>query len=337
MGYLNNYKGQPSYISTILDAVQEEGQAAGFTTVYAVGSDQVGTKVNDTMIAEAVAAVKGADAVLLSLGLGNDIEGEGRDRSFLGFPVPQAALLDAVQKAVAAENGAKLVVVINSAGGVDLDPAGLDAIVQLWYGGQETGHGLTYILWGRVNPSGRLPLTVHPSKYLQTGVGPVNSLNMTFPHTNGGVQGRTYRYLASQEADAIFSFGWGLSYTKFNYSQLKASKGGVSVTVTNVGTVGGAEVAQLYIGIDGTGSGLPPVKYALQGFEKVMLAPGASSVVTFPLTAEQLTVVGSDGMRKPATGTVAVSVAGHLPSDPRAQLAANAKHASNVVVGSFAM
>ena len=78
-------------------------------------------------------------------------------------------------------------------------------------------------------------------------------------------------------------------------------------------------------------------RYALAGFEKVMLAAGAKATVTFPLEAEQLTVVGSDGMRKPAAGAVSVSVAGHLPSDPRATDGPDAKSASNAVTGSFSM
>ena len=100
-------------------------------------------------------AIKGADVIVMPLGLGNDIEGEGRDRAFLGFPQPQAELLAAVQKV---RGASKLVVAINSAGGVAMDPTCCDALVQLWYGGQETGHGLADVLWGRVNPSGRLPL-----------------------------------------------------------------------------------------------------------------------------------------------------------------------------------
>jgi hypothetical protein len=113
----------------------------------------------------------------------------------------------------------------------------------------------------------------------------------------------------------------------------------VTVTVTNVGAVAGPEVAQLYLGLDGQGSALPAVKHALQGFEKTpVLEPGASTTVTFPLKAQQLTVVGSDGARRPATGAVEVAVAGHLPSDPRAALPGpNSKHVSNVVTGSFAM
>lgn len=342
-GYLNNYKGQPSYINTILDAVNEEGDAGGFTVTSAEGTNPGGMNENATLLAEAVAAVKGADAVVLGLGLGNAVEGEGKDRSYLTFPQPQQELLAAVQRAVAAESvggrsGPKLILAINSAGGVDLDYTGLDAAVQLWYGGQETGHGLADVLWGRVNPSGRLPLTVHPSAYLK-GVGTVSSLNMTFQTAGGGMQGRTYRYLSDQKDDALFSFGWGLSYSQYKYSALIAAKTGVTVTVTNVGGVAGAEVAQLYLGIDPAGGApnLPAVEHALQGFEKVVLAPDASATITFPLNAEQLTVVRADGYRVPATGTVKVSVAGHLPSDPRGTDPANAKHASNVVTGSFNM
>ena len=141
MGYLNNYKGQPSYINTVLDAVTEEAQAGNFQVAYAQGSEQVGTKANASLIAEATAAVQGADVVILSLGLGNDIEGEGRDRSELTFPPPQIALLAAVKKAVKAQNietgsTTKLVVAIMSAGGVDMDPGEIDAVIQLWYGGQ---------------------------------------------------------------------------------------------------------------------------------------------------------------------------------------------------------
>ena len=92
-----------------------------------------------------------------------------------------------------------------------------------------------------------------------------------------GKQGRTYRRIASQETDAIFSFGWGLSYSQFSYSKLVATKTSVSVTVTNTGAKAGAEVAQLYLTVEGSGSALPPVPYALAGFEKVLLAPGAST------------------------------------------------------------
>ena len=159
MGYLNNYKGQPSYINTVLDAVTEEGKTGGFKVVYAQGSQQVGAQANASMIAEATDAVKTADVVILSLGLGNDIEGEGRDRSELTFPVPQTALLAAVKNAVKARNteagaNTKLVLAIMSAGGVDVETSGIDAVIQLWYGGQETGHGLTDVIWGHVNPSG---------------------------------------------------------------------------------------------------------------------------------------------------------------------------------------
>ena len=109
------------------------------------------------------------------------------------------------------------------------------------------------------------------------------------------------------------------------------------MTVTNVGHVAGAEVAELYLGLNAPTNALPPVKHALAGFEKVLLTPGESTRITFPLKPEQLTVVDVNGKRQPATGAVGVAVAGHLPSDPRAQLASNREHVSNVVQGSFNM
>jgi len=345
---LNNYKGQPSYISTILDGIQKEGVVGEFEVIYAQGAPPGSTGAampapNATLIAEAVAAIEGADIVLLALGLGNAVEGESRDRDYLGFPPPQAALLTAVQKAMATDEQAhpgKLVLAINSAGGVAFEPSGVDAVLQIWYGGQETGHGLADILWGRVNPSARLPLTIHPTEYLGSGIGPVPSLNMSFPSnsTSTGKQGRTYRYLADQESDAIFSFGWGLSYSQYEYSNLTATQDAVMVCVSNIGTAAGAEVAQLYLGLQGIpGSALPPVRYALKGFQKVNILSGSSVIVRFDLKPEQLTVVHPDGSRVPAQGTVMVTVSGHLPSDPRAKLVKNVRHVSNVVTANFTL
>jgi beta-glucosidase-like glycosyl hydrolase len=138
-GYLNNYKGQPSYISTILEAVLEEAVGGGFAVASSEGTAPGGMAANATLLAEAVAAVRDADVVVLALGLGNAVEGEGLDRTHLTFPPPQQALLAAVQQAVAQPvpgRGArrtKLVLAINSAGGVDTNYTELDAAVQLWF------------------------------------------------------------------------------------------------------------------------------------------------------------------------------------------------------------
>jgi beta-glucosidase len=168
---------------------------------------------NQTLIDQAAALAAAADVTILALGLGSGVEGESLDRSYLTFPQSQAPLLAAVRTAAV---GKRVVLAINSANGVDLDASCCDAIVQLWYGGQETGHGLADVLFGRVAPSGRMPITVHPTSYLTSGIGPVHNLSMVFE--NG--QGRTYRYLANQSRDALWSFGWGLSYTAFRYSDV---------------------------------------------------------------------------------------------------------------------
>lgn len=332
MGYLNNYKGQPAYINTILDAIQSDGENSGFAVVFAQGSTNSPTGTpNNTALAEAVEAATGADVVILALGLGNDVEGEGLDRSWLTFPSAQQNLLETLTNATR-NTPTKLVLAVNSAGGVDFDPSGLDAVLQIWYGGQETGGGLADILFGRVSPSGRLPLTIHPSSYVETGVGPVSNLNMTFPGNGsaaGKVQGRTYRYISSQATDAIFSFGWGLSYSKFEYLSLNASKTIVSTMVANVGQVAASEVVELYVGLNDARSALPPVQYALVGFQKIHLEPNQTALVTLNIDPDSLTVVLPSGDRVNAIGDATFTVAGHLPSDPRATMAANSAHVSN--------
>jgi len=118
-----------------------------------------------------------------------------------------------VTSAIAGDPTKRSVVVVNSAGGVDMNVTAVDAILQAWYGGQETGHGVADVLFGAVAPSGRLPITIHPASYL-AGVGPVPNLDMVFG-SGTSRQGRTYRYLRDHATDALFTFGWGLSYTRF--------------------------------------------------------------------------------------------------------------------------
>src|SRR5262249_37962166 len=159
------------------------------------------------------------------------------------------------------------------------------------------------VLFGKVSPSGRLPVTF-PKSYDQLP-----------PYEDYSMKGRTYRYMS---AEPLYPFGFGLSYTTFAYSgmslsatRIKKNEGAsVEVTVTNTGKVASDEVAQLYLTRENGGEGTP--LFALKGFQRVSLAPGASTRVHFTLTPEQLAVIDEKGQSVGMAGKIRISVAGAL-------------------------
>jgi beta-glucosidase-like glycosyl hydrolase len=337
--YVHSYAGQASYISTILGAAQEEATANGWTVTYAQGSSiTVPFGSNNSGINAAVAVAQAADVVVLAVGLSTMIEEEGVDRTTLLLPDAQQALVDAI----AATAGAKTVLVIVSAGMVDT--AGystMGASLQVWYGGQETGHGLMDVLFGRVNPSARLPITAYREEYLSI-IDPIASFNMI---TSQGT-GRTYRFLnETAQGGAVGSlvrywFGYGLSYSSFAYSNLSVALVSplppagapasttplavVTVYVANTGTVAGSEVVQVYVSVPNNANvsamidGAPVPLYSLAAFTKVVdLQPGAPPVpvqLTLPLRTFETTTL--NGARIVTGGDYTVCVSGHMPADP---------------------
>jgi beta-glucosidase len=159
------------------------------------------------------------------------------------------------------------------------------AIVQAWYAGLEGGNALANILFGKVNPSGKLPMTF--PKKLQDS--PAHALG-EYPGRDGVVRYKEglmvgYRYFDKQKVDPMYPFGFGLSYTTFAFENLKADKGEktvkVTMTVKNTGSVAGAEVVQVYVK-DNASSVFRPEK-ELKGFKKVSLAPGEAKEISFEL------------------------------------------------------
>ena len=231
----------------------------------------------------AIAAAKAADAVIYIGGLNHDkgFDCEGADRTSLKLPYGQDGL---IQKIVAA-NPKTIVVLEGTMVEMDSWLGQVPAVLQAWYPGMEAGNALARVLFGDVNPSGKLPATF--PKRLEDS--PAHALG-NYPGTNGTVtyaEGLLvgYRWFEAKKIEPLFPFGFGLSYTTFEYSNLKLVPGDAGVTaefeIKNAGAVAGAEVAQLYIHPENPTVTRPEKE--LKGFKKVFLKAGETQTVSIPL------------------------------------------------------
>lgn len=264
------------------------GSYNGVTSPY----DLSDPRSAEELIADATARAKDADYVIFVGGLNksNNQDCEGTDRRSLSLPYDQ----DAVIEALVAVNPNVIVALVSGNAVAMPWVDSVPSIVQAWYGGSEAGHSLADVLFGDVNPSGKLPFTFPK----QLSDSPAHQDGLKFPvrgknYYNEGIF-VGYRWFENKEIEPLFAFGHGLSYTTFEYGDVKASKtsigenGSVKLTVPvkNVGSVAGAEVVQLYI--RDVESSLPrPVK-ELKGFEKLYLEPGQSATVEFEISADAL-------------------------------------------------
>ncbi len=254
------------------------------------------------LTAEAVEAARKADCVIFVGGLNKSgkQDCEGTDRQQLELPYGQNELIAALAKA-----NPNLVVVNVSGNAVAMPWAGdVPAIVQAWYLGSEAGNALADVLTGRVNPSGKLPMTF-PKRLEDIGAHSAGQ----YPGVERGDGSHVadcrydegiyvgYRWLDKNKIDPLFAFGHGLSYTTFGYGKAKAVRDGdgsltVTVPVTNTGSRDGSEVVQLYV--SDLKSSLPrPVK-ELKGFRKVSLKPGETVEVVFSLDDRSLSYYDAD-------------------------------------------
>ena len=227
---------------------------------------------------EAIRIAKAADVVVVSVGFDPSNEAEGSDRTF-SLPWGQELLINAI----AAVNP-RTVVTVTSGGAVATDGwlSHVPALLQTWYPGQEGGTVVAKVLTGSANPEGHLPISfekrwednpTHDSYYATNG-------HVTY--SEGVFLG--YRYYTGSSTKPLFPFGYGLSYTTFSFSHVSVSpQHVVSFDVTNTGSRGGAEVAQVYVG-DPSARIKRPTR-ELKGFKKVRLAPGETKHVTVQLDA----------------------------------------------------
>ncbi len=302
---LGNYNGFPSELITPLKGLLAE---PGIRVSYYKACDYLSPLPDEDGFQD---ALRRADLVLFVGGISPELEGEEGgsgagantlegfyrgDRTTILLPAVQTALMKRVKAA-----GKPLVFACMSGGAVAFpwEKENADAILQLWYGGQSIGKALCDILWGRYNPSGKLPLTFYAD-------------DSQLPEfTDYSMAGRTYRYF---EGTPAYPFGYGLSYTTFSYSKLKASvrrpRAGrplkVSVRVRNTGSAAGEDVIQLYVSHPEAPA--PKPIRALKGVRRVHLQPGQERIVSFTLSPRDLSLVAASGVSICRPGTVQIRI-----------------------------
>lgn len=272
----------------------------------------------DLLQKEAVAVASKSDLVVAMVGLSPELEGEemkihvpgfaGGDRTDITLPASQMKML----QDVAATGKPMVVVLLNgSALAVNWAQDHADAILEAWYPGEFGAKAIAETLAGKNNPSGRLPITFYKS---------VQDLP---DFSDYSMKNRTYRYF---KGDTLYGFGYGLSYTKFEYSKLKLTQTELragdlltaEVEVKNVGHVAGQEVAELYLVPPAAGNGGLSPKLQLEGFQRVSLQPGESRKLTFTVSPRDLSEVDAEGVRSVQAGEYSISVGGAQPNDSHA-------------------
>jgi len=296
-------RGDAKDVVTLKAALEARSKRDGFRLIYAKGTEIRGT--SDAGFAEAAAAAAQADIVLLALGEDASwMTGEAASRAFIDLPGNQQQLLERV---AAAGKPAALVLFSGRPLALTSAAARVNAIIEAWSPGVQAGPALERVLFGEAAPAGRLTVTFPRSlgqvpiyhSVLNTGRPPVG-LDLTRPPTNGDEKFKS-RYVDEQNVP-LYPFGFGLTYTTFEYSaprvdaqqvsvdQLNAGRAQLRITaeVKNTGTRAGEELVQLYIGLRGT-SVARPVRQ-LKGFRRILLEPGKSQRVEFTIGRDELSI-----------------------------------------------
>ncbi len=287
-----NYNGKPSNPVTILQGIRN--RAGKIKVAYAVGveapekvaKDSLKTREIEQLENDAIAAAKKSGIIVFVGGISPELEGEempvkidgfkGGDRTSLDIPASEQRLLE---KLKTLDKPIILVLTNGSALSINWAAQNIPAIIESWYPGGEGGNAVADVLFGDYNPAGRLPVTFYKS---------VNDLP---PFDDYNMKGRTYRYF---EGDPLFAFGYGLSYTKFAYSDLNLESKRISengtinlkVRVKNVGNFDGDEVVQIYFQQPGTVENKP--LQSLIAFKRVSFKKGENKEVSFEIPVSRL-------------------------------------------------
>lgn len=280
-----NYNGTADRYITFLEGIQD---AFDGRVIYAQGSQlykdrSSGLTLPDDRIAEAETAAEQADVVILCVGLDATIEGEegdtgnefsSGDKADLRLPAAQRRLV----KSIIARN--KPLIIVTAAGSAINVEADCNALIHAWYPGQFGGMALADIIFGDVSPSGKLPVTFY------------ENADELPDFCDYSMKNRTYRYA---QGNILYPFGYGLTYSKFECSDLEYSNGTASVTVTNIGDRETEDVVEFYIK-DTSPDAVP--NHSLCGFKRVSLDAGESTIVSVRIGRRAFEAVAEDGTRR---------------------------------------
>jgi beta-glucosidase len=305
---MGNYAGLSDSFATLLEGIVSRAPE-GVRVSYRVGCQLDRPNVNPMDWASSEAGI--ADVVIACMGLAPLLEGEEGesilspskgDRLNIGLPAAQIEYL----KKLAAYGG-KIVLVLCGGSPIALGEVEdlVQAVVFVWYPGQEGGKALAEVLFGDATPSGKLPMTFP------------RSIDQLPPYEEYAMAGRTYRYMT---AEPLYPFGFGLSYTRFAYSDLVLAQDmlaageslALHVTLTNVGALDADEVVQVYLS-DLEASVAVPL-HKLVGFQRVYLRSGESKMLEFTITPGMMALVNEDGEPQLEPGQFRVTVGGCSPS-----------------------
>jgi beta-glucosidase len=322
---LGNYYGVNGNLVTILEGLASQIRP-GSQMHYRQGIllDRENINPIDWSSGEA----KEADATIVVLGISGLLEGEegesiasssAGDRLDYNIPQNQIEYLKKLKR----ENSKPVIAVITGGSPMNLSEIHelADAVLLVWYPGEEGGNAVADIVFGRVSPSGKLPITFP------------KSLDQLPAYEDYSMKGRTYRYM---KEEPMYPFGFGLSYTSFSYSNLHLSKNTVQknetavaeVIVTNTGKFKSDEVVQLYLTREDLGESTP--LYSLKGFKRISLEPGASKKISFPITPNAMELINEEGRPVMVSGKIKISIAGSLPSG-RSEALGAAKHVETIL------
>ena len=315
---VGNYEGPASRYVTVLEGIQdylgEDVRVMTSEGCHLCHTKSQNLAVENDRISEVKGVCDASDVIIAVMGLDSGLEGEegdegnefaSGDKPNLNLPGLQEEVLKTIY---ASGKPVVLVLLSGSALAVNWADEHIPAIIQGWYPGAQGGKALARMIFGEVNPEGKLPVTFY------------RSTDELPAFTDYSMKGRTYRYMTNE---ALYPFGYGLSYTSFEYSDVAVdttcvTEEGVDITatVTNVGDMAGGETVQVYVKV--CREGTPNAQ--LKGIQKLHLAAGESTVVDIHLPKEAFGLFDEEGQLRIEEGAVKVYIGGQAPDSRSEQL-----------------